>query len=264
MQANYHTHTVRCNHAVGTERDYIEKAIEAGMKVLGFSDHVPYPFPKSHVSDFRMRIDQIEEYIETLSDLREEYKSDIDILIGFETEYYPAYFYELIGILNQYEYDYLILGQHFMENETSGKYSGARTKDEEYLKAYVDQTIEAMETGYFSYFAHPDIVNYVGNPEIYKKHILRLCKCAKKMDMPLEINMLGVSDNRHYPSEKFFKIAAEAGNEIILGCDAHYPDAINDPETLKKATSFAEKLGLKPLDFLKIKNPKKQSRQRRK
>ena len=41
MYANYHTHTVRCNHARGSEREYIETAIARGMQVLGFSDHVP-------------------------------------------------------------------------------------------------------------------------------------------------------------------------------------------------------------------------------
>ena len=28
MKNNYHTHTPRCNHAVGSEEEYVEKAIE--------------------------------------------------------------------------------------------------------------------------------------------------------------------------------------------------------------------------------------------
>ena len=39
--ANYHTHTIRCKHAVGTEREYIEAAISERFKILGFSDHTP-------------------------------------------------------------------------------------------------------------------------------------------------------------------------------------------------------------------------------
>ena len=31
MIANYHTHTWRCRHADGTEREYVETAIEAGI-----------------------------------------------------------------------------------------------------------------------------------------------------------------------------------------------------------------------------------------
>lgn len=36
MIANYHTHTWRCRHADGTEREYVERAIEGGLKILGF------------------------------------------------------------------------------------------------------------------------------------------------------------------------------------------------------------------------------------
>ena len=46
MIANYHTHTWRCNHAHGVEKQYIEKAIGQGLQILGFSDHTPYCFPK--------------------------------------------------------------------------------------------------------------------------------------------------------------------------------------------------------------------------
>ena len=44
IKANYHTHTKRCRHANGSDRDYIEAAISAGIKTLGFSDHVPLPY----------------------------------------------------------------------------------------------------------------------------------------------------------------------------------------------------------------------------
>ena len=46
MTANYHTHTWRCLHASGTERQYVERAIEGGLAVLGFSDHAPMPYPE--------------------------------------------------------------------------------------------------------------------------------------------------------------------------------------------------------------------------
>ena len=32
MIANFHTHTSRCNHASGTDREYVEAAIEAGRE----------------------------------------------------------------------------------------------------------------------------------------------------------------------------------------------------------------------------------------
>ena len=41
---NYHTHTWRCQHASGTEEDYVRAAVAAGFKVLGFADHTPWPY----------------------------------------------------------------------------------------------------------------------------------------------------------------------------------------------------------------------------
>ena len=41
MIANYHTHTYRCGHAEGSERDYAEKAAKAGLRILGIADHTP-------------------------------------------------------------------------------------------------------------------------------------------------------------------------------------------------------------------------------
>ena len=66
MIANYHNHTYRCNHADGEEREYIEKAIESGIKTLGFSDHAPMPLTDGHYSGFRMTLDQFPDYMETL------------------------------------------------------------------------------------------------------------------------------------------------------------------------------------------------------
>lgn len=40
LDYNIHSHTRRCGHAVGEDYEYIDAAIEAGIKQLGFSDHI--------------------------------------------------------------------------------------------------------------------------------------------------------------------------------------------------------------------------------
>ena len=78
MKHNYHTHTFRCNHASGTDREYVERAIENGMKTLGFSDHAPYLFPfKDYYSFYRMKVEEIEEYADSVRTLAKEYEKDI-------------------------------------------------------------------------------------------------------------------------------------------------------------------------------------------
>lgn len=252
MQANYHTHTFRCRHASGTEREYIEAAIKNDIKVLGFSDHSPYLFPDGYYSDFRMLPSETEGYISVLNKLKIEYKNDIQILIGFEAEYYPDYFNPLLDFLSKFPYDYLLLGQHFLENEITGLYTGAETKSESRLKQYVEQTTEGLRTGKFLYFAHPDIFNFTGDPQIYRHYIKKLCLCAKELDIPLEINLLGLKEDRSYPRYDFFKIAAETGNKIVLGCDAHNPENVGEKNVLIKAGKFTGRLGINPEAILPV------------
>ena len=99
MRFNYHTHTTRCQHAKGTEREYVEAAIRGGYKILGFSDHTPYPFLDGHRSGMRMALEETKNYFETLLSLKEEYKDRIEIHIGFEAEYDPEGFHRLKAFL---------------------------------------------------------------------------------------------------------------------------------------------------------------------
>ena len=241
MLANYHTHTIRCNHAKGTEREYIEQAIKVGFKILGFSDHTPQPYPDDFYSWIRMRMSEIPEYTETLIKLREEYKNDIKILIGYEVEYSRRFFPELIEKLREYPMDYLILGQHFAVNEVEGFYVGEAFDSEEKLVSYVDTTIEGMETGLFTYLAHPDLPRFQGSDETFCKHMRRIVEKALELDMPLEINMYGFSDGRNYPCDRFFKMATEMGAKFVLGCDAHQPHMIRQAEDAPGLTAFLEK-----------------------
>lgn len=41
MKFDLHTHHFRCGHADGNIRDYVEAALEAGLQVIGISDHTP-------------------------------------------------------------------------------------------------------------------------------------------------------------------------------------------------------------------------------
>lgn len=241
MLANYHTHTPRCNHAVGSEREYIERAIACGFSILGFSDHTPQPYPEGFVSNIRMGMDEIENYTDTLLALREEYKDKIKILIGYEVEYTHKYFDKLMSELRKYPLDYIIQGQHFAPDEVNGSYMGFKSDDEDRLTAYVDLTIEGMKSGLFTYLAHPDLINFTGDDETYKKHMVRIVEASIECKIPLEVNMLGFAEKRNYPCDRFFKMASSMGAEFVIGCDAHKPEAINQPEMIPGFLKFLER-----------------------
>lgn len=258
MIANYHTHTPRCHHARGSEREYVENAIQAGFREFGFSDHAPMPFDDGYISCVRMSLDDTEGYVNTLLDLRREYEKDIKILIGFEAEYYPRYFERFIDFISQYPIDYLIMGQHFCGNEHDGyPHCTALTDSVEFIARYVDQVIEGLSTDKFSYLAHPDMLNFNGDGDAYRKEMIRLIEFTKSKDIPLEINMLGLFDNRHYPNPAFWAIASELGATAIIGCDAHDPQGIIYPGTLEKAQKLInENPGLKIVEKLNLRSLK--------
>jgi histidinol-phosphatase (PHP family) len=193
---------------------------------MGFADHSPYWFPNGYYSTHRMRPDELENYVKSVLSLKEEYKNDIQIYLGFEAEYYPLYFDELLKNLGQYPYDYLILGQHFIKNEIGKIYMMDPCSDYETLSKYVDECIAGMITGKFFYLAHPDLINFKGSDIVYKSEMRRLCEAAKRLDVPLELNLLGLRDKRDYPRMDFWQIAGEVGNEVLFGCDSHTPDSV--------------------------------------
>ena len=252
MIANYHTHTWRCKHAEGTEREYVEQAIAAGLQILGFADHTPYPFPNGHVSYFRMAPGQAEDYFRTVSDLKQEYAGEIEIHIGVEAEYYPAHFDALLRFLADFPCEYLLMGQHYIHNELDGGYSGSSTADEAVLNCYVSQVLEGLSTGKFTYLAHPDLLNWRGDPVVYQREMTRLCQGVKALELPLEINLLGLQEHRHYPKAAFWQIAGQVGNLAILGCDAHEPGALNRPETAAAGAALADRYGLRLLETVEL------------
>lgn len=252
MIENYHTHTVRCRHAAGAEEEYVLNAIEAGIKVLGFSDHTPFLFPGDYYSTMRMFPHQLEDYVASVLALKEKYKDKIDIRLGLEVEYYPDRMEGLLKLIEPYPIEYFILGQHWCGNEQNEPYNGRPTDNEAHWKKYCAQVVDAMKTGLFTYFAHPDLLCFTGDPKLFQQQAEILCLGAKEYDVPLEINLLGIRSGRHYPNERFWEIAGEVGCKVVFGCDAHSPKEMNDPASEKKARELVQQYRLQLLEHIPL------------
>lgn len=244
MITNLHTHTSRCNHALGEDREYVISAVAAGIKTLGFSDHSPMPFPEGYDSSrVRMAMEELPDYCSSVAALKDEFKDDIEIRLGVELEYYPEYFGRIMKELEKHKIEYAILGQHFIGNEIGEHYMG-KPLGIDILRRYVDQTIEGMKTGCFLYLAHPDIPKFTGADKDYYIEMRRLCEAAEKLQVPLEINLLGIRSGRNYPDRRFWKIAGETGCRVVIGSDAHRPEDIADTASEKTALEMAEEFHL--------------------
>ena len=155
----------------------------------------------------------------------------------------------LLRLLEPYPIEYMILGQHYLGNGVNAPFCGMKSDSVQRLRDYCKQTKEALETGKFLYFAHPDVIWYTGPEKIYEEEMTALCQYCKEIDMPLEINLLGVREDRNYPCEQFWRIVAREGNTVIYGADAHHADHVYSPDVIAKADRFAERCGI-PRDRL--------------
>lgn len=254
MITNYHTHTYRCNHASGTEEEYIKRAISCGVQIMGFSDHAPIPFEAGYNTGWRVPKEKAQEYVDTINALKEKYKDKIELYVGFEMEYYPEYFDEMFAFVKSVGAEYLILGEHYLGKENDGRRpSSAPGHTGDSITEYVDLIIEGMKTGKFLYVAHPDILNYIGDDERWEREMTRLCEAAKELQIPLEINCLGIRDNRYYSRDEFYKIAGKVGAKMIVGFDAHDAVSAYDNESLEKIKKLKEKYNLKIVESIEIK-----------
>ncbi len=263
MLTNYHTHCYRCQHAEGLESDYIKKAIEQDFDILGMSDHVPYP---GDFVGYRMNFDEISDYIETVRREAKRYSSKIEVLVGFESEYLASKrdYYE--SLLTEYQVDYLALGPHFFE-QGSGTKSSFDIDNTHDCITFAKSVAEALDTGYYAFVAHPDIVGV--NCLQWDKNMDEMTdiiiNAAVKHDIPLEVNANGIrrglwtdGDDAHYmyPHYKFWEKVAESGAKTIVSADCHAPYLLLDKDVIK-TKQLANNWGLNVINVLPLGKNKK-------
>ncbi|MFA6860941.1 MAG: histidinol-phosphatase [Bacilli bacterium] len=260
LTANYHTHTKRCGHATGEDEDYVLEALGAGYHDLGFSDHVMLPgFSEPFV---RGDYSQFQDYVDSINALKLKYHDRLTIYLGMEAESFPCYYPYYKELITNGVIDYLILGNHSAMNEEHkiySKFSHISSPSQLYL--YKDLAIQAISTGLFSIFAHPDyfmssIEDFDSDCKKISKEIIQACIAY---DVPLEINIGGIRNGKKqignasrwvYPTDDFFSLASKMKAKCIFGQDAHAPDQLDNETAIFQAVQFAKRHHLNVIDVL--------------
>ncbi len=257
VRANYHTHTARCRHAVGADAAYVEQAVCSGYRVLGFTDHMGWPFPGGYVSPIRMEASQLPEYAASILRLKEEYADRIHIHLGAECEYFPDFLPWLRGEQERLGLEYLILGIHSPPNEIGvDQFACATTPCQ--LEEYTQLAIAGMESGLFSCLCHPDLpLKTYPRFDRWAEEMSRdICSAAKKLKLPLEYNLAGlrlrgaVPAGFGYTSDEFWQIAADFGCTAVIASDAHDPAVLADTDAIDDARQALTAMGISVLDLL--------------
>lgn len=253
--SNFHTHTRLCKHGEGTPLEYALQAQKEGCSALGFSDHCPYP--KSFNEDYkfmRMDLEEIPLYKAMVQEARD--AVSFPVYTGYECEFDPSYKSWYEELLGTHKADYLILGPHYLSEGTAHIGTFDLDSPQKYIK-YVDQIIQGLSTGLFSFLAHPDLMMakrqvWDENSHSYMKAIL---DAAVDLKIPLEINGAGIgrepSDTpagmRYaYPYVEFWEMVKDTECRVVCNSDAHRPkDVIMNAW---KARDFAGRFGITPID----------------
>ena len=239
VRVNLHTHTERCKHATGTVDDYCREAVEAGISILGFSDHSP--FPDGEYGSSRMAFSELPDYLREIETARVKYPQ-LTILAGLELDYRPVlgrqFYTELI---ERFQLDYVLGGAHHLPasgGRPAQHVAAERPMTATTLRAFVRESIAFMELGLIEYLAHPDITALAverWTPEVRAAY-LDLIEAAASLHVPLEINAYGLRKKPvetpegirpQYPWLPFWELAAEHGGiEAVAGSDAHHPEHV--------------------------------------
>lgn len=256
MKANYHTHTRRCLHAAGTEEEYVKAALEAGVSILGFSDHAPFP---DRDFGYRMPYSELEAYFSAV-DILAKSCSDIVIKKSLEIEYLPQYrsYYE--SIMWRYKPDYLLLGEHFYYDTAGNIYNYAQMPDTASYLDYAKSVADAMKTGYFQIVAHPDVfaMNRFAWDRNCDAAVDLILDAAALTDTVLEFNANGLRRGLHdypdgrrhmYPHMNFWKKVSGSGLRVIIGSDCHEPCQVWD-DCMVRSLQTLNEIGIVPMETL--------------
>ena len=255
IRTNFHSHTTRCQHAIGSDESYVTSAIAAGYAQLGFSDHGPWPYGNGFESGIRMRLDEFPAYLASARKLREKYKGQIQMFIGLESEYYPAYSAWLSEQKEAQGLDFLILGSHY-DRPDEELYFGGITQAHQ-LYRYARHTILGLRSGLYCCLAHPDLfmLNYPEFDEDCATISRDIAQAARDLNIPLEYNLSGLYPQswrrgEGYPARGFWEIAAREGASAIIGLDAHDPGRYADTPLYDRAVRDLDALGMKRVESL--------------
>ncbi|MGL4624121.1 MAG: histidinol-phosphatase [Culicoidibacterales bacterium] len=253
QKINFHTHTKRCKHAFGEDEQYVQAAIAHGIIRLGFSDHAP--FPDGRWSFSRMSYQQLPGYCQSIRQLAEKYREQIEIELGLEIEYDSSQLHYYSQLLEQEQLDYLLLAQHYfidMDDQEHSSFQITRARD---LELYAYTLIEAMETGIFAFVAHPDVMfnSYPAWDHTCEKVSRAILQAAQDLQLPLELNANGIrkgyrefaDGERHpYPHPSFWELAQQYDVPVIINSDCHHYDEMFDA-AMEQAYIYAQKWQLR-------------------
>lgn len=156
---DYHVHSNYTKDAEGSIEDYCRSATEKNIKEICFTNHF---IAKNVLPLIDFRVEKIPEYIKDVESNRKRF--NLTIKAGLEVDYWKSEHRIIEGILNEYQFDFILGCVHFIDDyvisgtkEDAAEFFKNKTMLEIY-RTYFMRVIETVESGLFDVLAHPDYI----------------------------------------------------------------------------------------------------------
>ncbi|GIP40690.1 putative histidinol-phosphatase [Paenibacillus sp. J31TS4] len=263
MKFDLHTHHDRCGHAEGTIRDYIEAALQAGMQVIGISDHSPYfgreeDHAQPHIA---MAKSEFSAYISEVLRLKEEYKDRIEVLLGVESDFFPEHAALYQQMYEPYPFDYIIGSVHLSGGVSifnKKRWNGlSQVQQIQHKDEYYRLIRESAASGMFQILGHIDAMKgyYPAFSSIPTKAVEETLQAISGTGTAIEINTSGKTKDcgGWYPSDDILERALFHGVPVTFGSDAHKPSRVGDE--WEQVQQKLRMIGFKEWVFYRQKQP---------
>lgn len=242
-------HTPLCRHALGEPIEYAARAVELGLKEIGFSDHSP--MDRDDFDDWRMRLAQLDEYVDKVK-LAQTKFPNLKIKLALEVDYLPGAEPWIRQLAARHPWDYFIGSVHYVSEswdlDNPQKLSEWRKRDPfDVWTSYFERLTMAAESQLFDIIGHADLCKkFCFVPSQDCTHLYeRFLRAAAANDVAIEINTSGLRKDckEMYPSPQIVQLAADLNVPLTFGSDAHAPGEVGMDFT--NAIELAKKSGYK-------------------
>ncbi|HHZ03155.1 MAG TPA: histidinol-phosphatase HisJ [Tissierellia bacterium] len=266
---NLHTHTIYCD-GKNSPEEMVLAALEKNFHSIGISSHGPV----DEETDWNIKKDKIEEYIEEVTALKYKYKDKINVFLGMEMDYIPGIGFSDISRSLINRLDYYIGSVHYLGKLKNGSMWTVDYTMEELIKgieeSFQGNIRKAVETYYetiseMAYKFQPPII---GHFDLFKKnnknnilfnenepwYIEAVENCLgiiKNTSSAIEINTGGIArgfTKEQYPSTFILELIREINIPVIINTDAHSVEGLDCG--LNEMYMLLNKLGFESLTYL--------------
>jgi len=232
---DYHMHTPRCNHAIGSVQEYADAAIACGMQQIGMSDHSP--MPDFYDKPWRMDQSEMIDYRAEVERAQATCAGTLQIRLGLEADYHPGTESYVEAMINDHAWDYVIGSVHYIgdwafDNPDTIDEWDHRNIDDAYC-SYFELVARSAATGLFDIIGHPDLIKKFGQrPTADSTRVAEaeeaMLQAVLASGAALEISSAGLRKpvGEIYPHHRIVQRAAALAIPFSFGSDAHAPTEV--------------------------------------